>query len=630
MKLLIAVLAYIIVGAIAQRLKKEKDICLHAHNALRALHHETGTLRWDEELARGAEQWAMKLAREGGLRHSRGNYGENLYAAWGQSASCAKATLAWYNEIQHYDFNRGGFSSRTGHFTQVVWKGSTHLGVGIATSGNKIVVVARYSPAGNFGRRYRENVLRQKPGARVPGLSELENGSTGGPEPPVTEGPGPMPPPTEGPGPGPEPPSTEGPGPGPEPPSNLCLHAHNILRALHQNTGPMTWDDELARGSKEWAMKLAGENGLRHSRGNYGENLYAAWGQTANCAKATLAWYNEIKDYNFNRGGYQSGTGHFTQLVWKGSTRLGAAVVQRGNIVVVVARYAPAGNFISRFGENVFRQKVGVTVPSLREIESGITPPSTNRPQPPKPPTERPLPPTDRPLPPTERPLPPTERPLPPTNPPQPSSNLCLHAHNVLRALHQNTGPMTWDDELARGSKEWAMKLAGENGLRHSRGNYGENLYAAWGQTANCAKATLAWYNEIKDYNFNRGGYQSGTGHFTQLVWKGSTRLGAAVVQRGNIVVVVARYAPAGNFMSRFGENVFRQKFGARVPSLRELESGVTAPATDGPRPPVPATEQPLPPSNCKDMFTNCGVYRRKCNSNSWIRNRCKKTCNTC
>ena len=69
--------------------------------------------------------------------------------------------------------------------------------------------------------------------------------------------------------------------------------------------------------------------------------------------------YDEIKDYNFNRGGYQSGTGHFTQLVWKGSTRLGAAVVQRGNIVVVVARYAPAGNFMGRFGENVFRQKVG-------------------------------------------------------------------------------------------------------------------------------------------------------------------------------------------------------------------------------------------------------------------------------
>lgn len=53
-------------------------------------------MTWDEGLARDSEQWAMKLARENGLRHSRGNYGENLYAAWGQSASCAKAILSWY------------------------------------------------------------------------------------------------------------------------------------------------------------------------------------------------------------------------------------------------------------------------------------------------------------------------------------------------------------------------------------------------------------------------------------------------------------------------------------------------------------------------------------------------------
>ena len=51
---------------------------------------------WDEDLARGSEQYARQLASEGRLRHSRGNYGENLYAAWGQSASCAKATLSWY------------------------------------------------------------------------------------------------------------------------------------------------------------------------------------------------------------------------------------------------------------------------------------------------------------------------------------------------------------------------------------------------------------------------------------------------------------------------------------------------------------------------------------------------------
>ena len=73
--------------------------------------------------------------------------------------------------------------------------------------------------------------------------------------------------------------------------ADLCLHAHNVLRALHQNTGPMVWDEELARGSEQYARQLASEGRLRHSRGNYGENLYAAWGQSASCAKATLSWY---------------------------------------------------------------------------------------------------------------------------------------------------------------------------------------------------------------------------------------------------------------------------------------------------------------------------------------------------
>ena len=71
-------------------------------------------------------------------------------------------------------------------------------------------------------------------------------------------------------------------------------------------------------------------------------------------------------------------------------------------------------------------------------------------------------------------------------------------------------------------------------------------------------------YNEIKDYDYNRGGYQSGTGHFTQIIWKTTTKVGVGIAKRGNIVVVVARYTPQGNFMGRFGENVLRQKSGGR------------------------------------------------------------------
>eukprot|EP00112_Aurelia_sp_Birch-Aquarium-sp1_P022647 Seg6460.2 transcript_id=Seg6460.2/GoldUCD/mRNA.D3Y31 product="Protein PRY1" protein_id=Seg6460.2/GoldUCD/D3Y31 len=399
---------------------------------------------------------------------------------------------------------------------------------------------------------------------------------------------------------------------------DLCLHAHNVLRSLHENTGPMVWDDQLTRGAEEWARKLVNERGLRHSRGNYGENLYAAWGQSASCAKATLSWYSEIKDYDFNRGGYKSGTGHFTQIVWKGSTRLGVGIATKGSKVVVVARYSPAGNFMRRFREHVHRQKPGARVPSLSELENGSVKPRTDGP---------PMPQTNRPNPPPPEP---TQGPGP--NPQPGTNNLCLHAHNVLRALHQNTGQMVWDDELARGSEQYARQLASEGGLRHSRGNYGENLYAAWGQSASCAKATLSWYNEIKDYNFNRGGYQSGTGHFTQLIWKGSTRLGAGVAKRGNMVVVVARYAPRGNFMGRFAEHVHRQNYGARVPSLGEIESGVTNPSTGGP-PVPPRTRGPRPeppPTNCKDQKWKCRYFRSKCNRVSWIRDMCKKTCGVC
>ena len=69
-------------------------------------------------------------------------------------------TAFWYNEIESYDFNRSDVSMQTGHFTQVVWKGSKALGVGIANSkSRKIYVVAQYSPAGNYVGQYKNDVL---------------------------------------------------------------------------------------------------------------------------------------------------------------------------------------------------------------------------------------------------------------------------------------------------------------------------------------------------------------------------------------------------------------------------------------------------------------------------------------
>lgn len=46
-----------------------------------------------------------------------------------------------------------------GHFTQVVWKESTQLGVGMATDGIKVFVVGQYRPAGNTKGSFYQNVL---------------------------------------------------------------------------------------------------------------------------------------------------------------------------------------------------------------------------------------------------------------------------------------------------------------------------------------------------------------------------------------------------------------------------------------------------------------------------------------
>ena len=45
-----------------------------------------------------------------------------------------------------------------GHFTQVVWKDSKKLGIGIATGKIGTVVVANYLPPGNYKGKFGENV----------------------------------------------------------------------------------------------------------------------------------------------------------------------------------------------------------------------------------------------------------------------------------------------------------------------------------------------------------------------------------------------------------------------------------------------------------------------------------------
>lgn len=68
-------------------------------------------------------------------------------------------------------------------------------------------------------------------------------------------------------------------------------------------------------------------------------------------------------------------------------------------------------------------------------------------------------------------------------------------------------------------------------------------------------------------YNFNRHAYQSGLGHFSQLVWKDSTELGIGRYTgkkgRRTCTYIVARYKDAGNVNSQeyFRNNVSKGNF---------------------------------------------------------------------
>lgn len=64
----------------------------------------------------------------------------------------------WYDERAQYKFPNGGFSMQTGHFTQVVWRGTTQVGCGRSQCKGLDIWVCEYDPPGNWEGQYRENV----------------------------------------------------------------------------------------------------------------------------------------------------------------------------------------------------------------------------------------------------------------------------------------------------------------------------------------------------------------------------------------------------------------------------------------------------------------------------------------
>ncbi|CAN6667964.1 protein Pry1p [Trichomonascus vanleenenianus] len=130
--------------------------------------------------------------------------------------------------------------------------------------------------------------------------------------------------------------------------AKTCVDVHNADRAQH-SAQPLAWNDTLASYAQNY---LNNQNCVfAHSGGPYGENIAMGYATTSD---AIAAWYNEGAEYNYAAGQFSDETGHFTQVVWKGSSQLGCASVSCGSSGAFFAcEYYPRGNIIGSFQKNV-------------------------------------------------------------------------------------------------------------------------------------------------------------------------------------------------------------------------------------------------------------------------------------
>jgi hypothetical protein len=146
----------------------------------------------------------------------------------------------------------------------------------------------------------------------------------------------------------------------PVPLSQRILAAHNQERAK-LGVQPLAWDSTLAQSAQRWADTLASTGRFEHAPEDRvapeGENLWAGTKGYYSPEAMVDAWVREKRFFtpgvfpNNSKTGNVEDVGHYTQVVWRTTTRVGCALSASAREDILVCRYAEAGNYI---GEQPF------------------------------------------------------------------------------------------------------------------------------------------------------------------------------------------------------------------------------------------------------------------------------------
>ncbi|PON56821.1 Ves allergen [Parasponia andersonii] len=130
------------------------------------------------------------------------------------------------------------------------------------------------------------------------------------------------------------------------------LFAHNLVRARKWEL-PLAWDTQLEGYARWWAGQRKLDCKLQHSfpEGQFrlGENIFWGSGSAWTPIDAVNAWTDEEKYYTYatNRCAEGQMCGHYTQIVWWSTRRMGCAraVCDNGD-VFMTCNYDPPGNYV--------------------------------------------------------------------------------------------------------------------------------------------------------------------------------------------------------------------------------------------------------------------------------------------